>query len=105
LPAFFCSAFLSCDVPHDHELLIVIPCSVADCVVVTATRDGMNLVPYEYIVCRQGPDATAATETEASVESGPRDSMLVVSGMFCSCASVGGRTYVPVCVLAYMQGV
>lgn len=29
------------------------PRSVADCVVVTATRDGMNLVPYEYIVCRQ----------------------------------------------------
>mmetsp|Transcript_2058 Transcript_2058/g.5209 ORF Transcript_2058/g.5209 Transcript_2058/m.5209 type:complete len:929 (+) Transcript_2058:1462-4248(+) len=53
--------------------------SVADCVVVTATRDGMNLVPYEYIVCRQGPDAAAATETEPAVESGPRDSMLVVS--------------------------
>ncbi|KAL6765404.1 trehalose-6-phosphate synthase/phosphatase [Haematococcus lacustris] len=29
--------------------------SVADCAVVTATRDGMNLVPYEYVVCRQGP--------------------------------------------------
>lgn len=28
--------------------------SIADCAVVTATRDGMNLVPYEYIVCRQG---------------------------------------------------
>ena len=28
--------------------------SVADVAVVTATRDGMNLVPYEYIVCRQG---------------------------------------------------
>lgn len=26
--------------------------SVADCAVVTATRDGMNLVPYEYVVCR-----------------------------------------------------
>jgi trehalose 6-phosphate synthase/phosphatase len=29
--------------------------SIADVAVVTATRDGMNLVPYEYIVCRQGP--------------------------------------------------
>ena len=29
--------------------------SVADCAVVTATRDGMNLLPYEYITCRQGP--------------------------------------------------
>jgi hypothetical protein len=28
--------------------------STADVAVVTATRDGMNLVPYEYIVCRQG---------------------------------------------------
>lgn len=28
--------------------------SVADVAVVAATRDGMNLVPYEYIVCRQG---------------------------------------------------
>lgn len=27
--------------------------SEADVAVVTATRDGMNLVPYEYIVCRQ----------------------------------------------------
>ena len=28
--------------------------SIADVAVVTATRDGMSLVPYEYIVCRQG---------------------------------------------------
>ena len=28
--------------------------SVADVAVVAATRDGMNLVPYEYIVSRQG---------------------------------------------------
>ena len=28
--------------------------SVADVAVVTATRDGMNLVPYEFMVCRQG---------------------------------------------------
>lgn len=30
--------------------------SVADVAIVTATRDGMNLVPYEYIVCREGPE-------------------------------------------------
>lgn len=45
--------------------------SVADCAVVTATRDGMNLVPYEYVVCRQGPYG----EGDDSVKS----SMLVVS--------------------------
>jgi Glycosyltransferase family 20 len=28
--------------------------SMADVAVVTATRDGMNLAPYEYVVCRQG---------------------------------------------------
>lgn len=28
--------------------------SVADCALVTCVRDGMNLVPYEYTVCRQG---------------------------------------------------
>jgi len=43
---------------------------VSDVAVVTATRDGMNLVPYEYVVCRQGPEAAAAA----------RQSMLVVSG-------------------------
>lgn len=43
--------------------------AVANAVVVTATRDGMNLVPYEYIVCRQGTPGLAH-----------RTSMLVVSG-------------------------
>mmetsp|Transcript_34490 Transcript_34490/g.97716 ORF Transcript_34490/g.97716 Transcript_34490/m.97716 type:complete len:872 (+) Transcript_34490:312-2927(+) len=45
--------------------------SIADVVVVTALRDGMNLVPYEYIVSRQGPDGAVAPEK--------RHSMLVVS--------------------------
>ncbi len=31
--------------------------SVADVAVVTATRDGMNLMPYEYIVCREAAAA------------------------------------------------
>ncbi|KAJ6999257.1 hypothetical protein NC653_010059 [Populus alba x Populus x berolinensis] len=28
--------------------------TIAECVVVAAVRDGMNLTPYEYVVCRQG---------------------------------------------------
>ncbi|CAA6665653.1 unnamed protein product [Spirodela intermedia] len=28
--------------------------TIAECLIVTAVRDGMNLTPYEYIVCRQG---------------------------------------------------
>jgi trehalose 6-phosphate synthase/phosphatase len=50
---------------HDRLALY----SLAHCVVVTATRDGMNLVPYEYIVCRQGTPNLQE-----------RTSMLVVSG-------------------------
>ena len=38
--------------------------SIADVAVVTATRDGMNLMPYEYIVCRE-----AATEPSMMVVS------------------------------------
>jgi trehalose 6-phosphate synthase/phosphatase len=50
---------------HDRLALF----SLAHCVVVTATRDGMNLVPYEYIVCRQGAPGLQQ-----------RTSTLVVSG-------------------------
>ncbi|XP_051125961.1 probable alpha,alpha-trehalose-phosphate synthase [UDP-forming] 7 [Andrographis paniculata] len=60
--------------------------SIAECVVVTAVRDGMNLIPYEYIVCRQGvPDA----ETGLDV-SGPKKSMLVVSEFIGCSPSLSG---------------
>ena len=36
--------------------------TVAECCVVTAVRDGMNLIPYEYIVCRQGRNVVAPDE-------------------------------------------
>ena len=39
--------------------------SVADVAVVTATRDGMNLVPYEYIVCRQGMKVPLGVPSQA----------------------------------------
>jgi trehalose 6-phosphate synthase/phosphatase len=45
--------------------------SIADVAVVTATRDGMNLMPYEYIVCRQGPNA-AETQAAPGVGLPPR---------------------------------
>jgi len=44
-------------------------CSLADCSVLTATRDGMNLTPYEYTVYRQGSEE----------RQGPRQSTLIVS--------------------------
>mmetsp|Transcript_6377 Transcript_6377/g.19782 ORF Transcript_6377/g.19782 Transcript_6377/m.19782 type:complete len:833 (-) Transcript_6377:104-2602(-) len=46
--------------------------SVSDVAVVTATRDGMNLVPYEYILCRQ----STGEDEEPQPNQG---SMLVVS--------------------------
>jgi trehalose-6-phosphate synthase len=54
-----------------HLLLLLL--QVADVAVVTATRDGMNLVPYEYVVCRQGPPGWAEPGHKSQ-------SMLVVSG-------------------------
>ena len=59
--------------------------ALADACVVTAVRDGMNLIPYEYIACRQGAaDREAAKEAaendEAADESpAPCTSGLVVS--------------------------
>eukprot|EP00897_Mesotaenium_endlicherianum_P000952 jgi/Mesen1/10858/ME000093S10382 len=45
--------------------------TLADCCIITAVRDGMNLVSYEYIVCRQGNDAQVATSSAAGVRGGP----------------------------------
>ncbi|XVF25607.1 hypothetical protein REPUB_Repub13aG0226500 [Reevesia pubescens] len=60
--------------------------TIAECVVVTAVRDGMNLTPYEYIVCRQG-----VSESESSSESsGPKKSMLVVSEFIGCSPSLSG---------------
>ena len=50
-PALIQSAKWHLQVPLYERIALY---SVADVAVVTATRDGMNLVPYEYIVCRQG---------------------------------------------------
>ncbi|XP_062206865.1 probable alpha,alpha-trehalose-phosphate synthase [UDP-forming] 7 [Phragmites australis] len=60
--------------------------TIAECVVVTAVRDGMNLTPYEYIVCRQGaPGSESISEV-----SGPKKSMLVVSEFIGCSPSLSG---------------
>ncbi|KAE8708867.1 Alpha,alpha-trehalose-phosphate synthase 6 [Hibiscus syriacus] len=60
--------------------------TVAECVVVTAVRDGMNLIPYEYIVCRHGvPESDSSSES-----SGPKKSMLVVSEFIGCSPSLSG---------------
>ncbi|XP_009768217.1 putative alpha,alpha-trehalose-phosphate synthase [UDP-forming] 7 [Nicotiana tabacum] len=60
--------------------------SLAECVVVTAVRDGMNLTPYEYIVCRHG---VSGSETDSGV-GGPDKSMLVVSEFIGCSPSLSG---------------
>lgn len=60
--------------------------SIAECVVVTAVRDGMNLTPYEYIVCRQG---ISGAETGSDL-GGPKKSMLVVSEFIGCSPSLSG---------------
>ncbi|CAH8354409.1 unnamed protein product [Eruca vesicaria subsp. sativa] len=57
---------------------------IAECVVVTAVRDGMNLTPYEYIVCRQG---LLGSESDFN---GPKKSMLVASEFIGCSPSLSG---------------
>ncbi|GMP74228.1 hypothetical protein CsSME_00031702 [Camellia sinensis var. sinensis] len=60
--------------------------TIAECVVVTALRDGMNLTPYEYIVCRQG-----ISSSNSSLESnGPKKSMIVLSEFMGCSPSLSG---------------
>ncbi|XP_074290023.1 putative alpha,alpha-trehalose-phosphate synthase [UDP-forming] 7 [Silene latifolia] len=61
--------------------------TTAECVVVTAVRDGLNLTPYEYIVCREG---ISGSESSARVASGPRKSMIVVSEFIGCSPSLSG---------------
>ncbi|OVA16294.1 Glycosyl transferase [Macleaya cordata] len=62
--------------------------AVAECCVVNAVRDGMNLVPYKYIVCRQG--TPKMDETMSINEGSPRSSMLVVSEFIGCSPSLSG---------------
>lgn len=62
--------------------------TIADCCVVSAVRDGMNLIPYEYIVCRQG---IAELDARFGMTSdNPKDSMLVVSEFIGCSPSLSG---------------
>lgn len=62
--------------------------ALAECCIVNAVRDGMNLVPYKYIVCRQG---TAKLDEAVGRQSdSPRTSMLVVSEFIGCSPSLSG---------------
>ncbi|KAF3792940.1 Alphaalpha-trehalose-phosphate synthase UDP-forming 5 [Nymphaea thermarum] len=61
---------------------------ISECCLVTAVRDGMNLIPYEYIVCRQGNDRLdRQLEVNSSL---PKKSMLVVSEFIGCSPSLSG---------------
>ncbi|XP_030547278.1 probable alpha,alpha-trehalose-phosphate synthase [UDP-forming] 7 [Rhodamnia argentea] len=60
--------------------------TVAECLVVTAVRDGMNLTPYEYIVCREGVSCPGS----CSDSTGSKKSMLVVSEFIGCSPSLSG---------------
>ncbi|CAO2813259.1 unnamed protein product [Amaranthus hypochondriacus] len=60
--------------------------TIAECVVVTAVRDGLNLTPYEYIVCREG-----ISDAESSFKNvSPKKSMLVISEFIGCSPSLSG---------------
>ena len=62
--------------------------ALAECCIVNAVRDGMNLVPYEYIVCRQGsPKMDEALEIASKP---PHTSALVVSEFIGCSPSLSG---------------
>ncbi|CAI9761937.1 unnamed protein product [Fraxinus pennsylvanica] len=61
---------------------------VAECCLVTAVRDGMNLIPYEYIISRQGNEKLdKVLGLEPSI---PKKSMLVVSEFIGCSPSLSG---------------
>ncbi|XP_072953338.1 alpha,alpha-trehalose-phosphate synthase [UDP-forming] 6-like [Typha angustifolia] len=61
---------------------------VAECCLVTAVRDGMNLIPYEYIIARQGN--AKLDEIYGLSSSKPKKSMLVVSEFIGCSPSLSG---------------
>ncbi|KAA8533126.1 hypothetical protein F0562_033341 [Nyssa sinensis] len=62
--------------------------AMAECCIVNAVRDGMNLVPYKYLVCRQG---SSCMDKAMGIEAGsPRTSMLVVSEFIGCSPSLSG---------------
>ncbi|KAL0925729.1 hypothetical protein M5K25_004096 [Dendrobium thyrsiflorum] len=61
---------------------------VAECCLVTAVRDGMNLIPYEYIISRQGNERLDRALGLSS--SAPKKSVLVVSEFIGCSPSLSG---------------
>jgi trehalose 6-phosphate synthase/phosphatase len=53
--------------------------TIAECCVVTTVRDGMNLIPYEYIACREGGSYLDVMAGRIPESPAVKKSMLIVS--------------------------
>lgn len=62
--------------------------AIAECCLVTAVRDGMNLIPYEYIICRQGNEKLDSVL--GLNPSNAKESMLVLSEFIGCSPSLSG---------------
>ncbi|KAK4795465.1 hypothetical protein SAY86_013459 [Trapa natans] len=67
--------------------------ALAECCIVNAVRDGMNLIPYMYVVCRQGTSKMDEA-LGISSESSSHTSMLVVSEFIGCSPSLSGAVRV-----------
>ncbi|CAA7410223.1 unnamed protein product [Spirodela intermedia] len=56
--------YIDCPLSYSERIAYY---TIAECVIVTAVRDGMNLTPYEYIVCRQGVDGSETKKSMLAV--------------------------------------
>ncbi|KAK6781620.1 hypothetical protein RDI58_019416 [Solanum bulbocastanum] len=66
--------------------------AVAECCLVNVVRDGMNLMPYKYIVCRQG---SPGMDDDMGIKAdSPRTSMLVMLEFIGCSPSPSGATRV-----------
>lgn len=63
--------------------------TIADCCVVIPVRDGMNLIPYEYIICRGGAPEVLESGNQPQ-ESAIKRSMLIVSEFIGCSPSLSG---------------
>ncbi|XP_057416084.1 probable alpha,alpha-trehalose-phosphate synthase [UDP-forming] 11 [Lotus japonicus] len=67
--------------------------AVSECCVVSAVRDGMNLMPYEYTVCRQGSvalDKALGVEGDENGKVKPKQSVIIVSEFIGCSPSLSG---------------
>ncbi|CBI32125.3 unnamed protein product, partial [Vitis vinifera] len=67
--------------------------AVAECCIVNAVRDGMNLVPYKYIVCRQGTPHMDK-ETGMNLQLGKRCWGIVISVLSTLCSDPKNTVFI-----------